>query len=570
MFHTYLHHMGRGPLRLRMIIVFILITTLMASQFGWAKSTARAQSGDGQEFEAQQSTVTPRLVGPNDQLVTTLTARELRQMQQRYYARRDALAAQVVAEEGPPNDLGRGADAAEESGEADASRAPADLMVFSNTINNLVPSSPQTRSALAETAAANMGREVLYTGNTFASFSSNEGASWTQRAFPPPLISGETVCCDQDVEVDRGRDRVFWGLLYLNANGTHGTVTISVMSSPASAPSCLYDLDLGTNRLPDYPHLGLSNDFLYLNSNNFDTKGTASTADDTWVGSQMRRYGLDAMAACQTTSIETFTYGPPTFTSQRVFVPVEGATDTMYWGVLDNTTTFRLFEWRETSATVTNTTRAIGASTFTNPDCRGGTNNTDFIERTSAWSITGFRMRGWYGLPPRGGTRDVVGFMWNVGADASHSQGHVHAAVFDADTKNLVSEPHIWNSTFCFGFPDTAPTSRGHPAVIVAWGGKSGGAGNAVRNAILLGDDSTTGGGPFGSFVTVATGTHNPADSRYGDYLTIQQHEPCGLTMIAAGYVLSGGTAGSNAQKRYVQFGRGRDQGCWNRWHNQP
>jgi hypothetical protein len=179
-------------------------------------------------------------------------------------------------------------------------------------------------------------------------------------------------------------------------------------------------------------------------------------------------------------------------------------------------------------------------------------------------------MRGWYGLPPKGGTRDVVGFLWNVGADTAHPQGHIHGAVFDADTKNLVSQPHIFNSGFCFAFPDTAPTSRGHPAVILAFGGKSGGGGTAVRNGILLGDDSATGSGPFGSFVTVATGTHNPANSRYGDYLTIQQHEPCGLTMVAAGYVLSGGTGAANVQKRYIQFGRGRDQGCWNRWHNQP
>jgi hypothetical protein len=284
----------------------------------------------------------------------------------------------------------------------------------------------------------------------------------------------------------------------------------------------------------------------------------------------MRRYALDTMVACQATTVNTFTFGPPAFTSQRVFVPVEGATDTMYWGTLDNNTTFRIFEWKESSASVTSTTRAISASTFTNPDCRGGVNNTDFIERSTAWSIAGFRMRGWYGMPPKGGTRDVVGFLWNVGADAAHPQGHIHGAVFDADTKALVSQPNIWSSSFCFGFPDTAPTSRGHPAVILAFGGKSGGGGIAVRNGILLGDDSATGSGPFGNFVTVATGTHNPADSRYGDYLTIQQHEPCGLTMVAGGYVLVNGTAAANAQKRYINFGRGRDQPCWTRWHNQP
>jgi hypothetical protein len=569
MFHTSLQTIEKWSLRLRVIIVLISITTLLASQFGWAKPTAQAQGGDEQEFQVQQSTVTPRFPGPDDHLVTTLTPRQLRQLQQRHYARREALAARVVAEEGPSNDLDRSA-ASEETGEAFAAMAAGDLTVFSNNVNTLVPTAPQIRSTLGEPATVNMGKEVFYTGNTFAAFSRNEGVSWTQHDFPGALIQGETVCCDQDLELDRGRDRVFWGLLYLNADGTHGTVMIAVKPSPVTAPSCVYDLDFGANRLPDYPHLGLSNDFLYLSTNNFDTGGTAATGDDTWEGSQMWRFGLDEMAACQTVPSQTFTFGPPNFTSQRVFVPVEGATDSMYWGVLLNSTTFRLFEWKESANRVTGYSRRISASTFTNPDCRGGTNNTDWIQRDSAWSIAGFRMRGWYGLPPKGGTRDVIGFLWNVGADKSHRQGHIHGAVFDADTKNLVSQPHIWNADFCLAFPDTAPTSRGHPAVILAWGGKRGGDGNAVSNGILLGDDSVTGGGPFGDFVTVATGTHNPADSRYGDYLTIQQHEPCGLGMVAAGYVLSGGTDAANVQQNYIQFGRGRDQGCWYRWHNQP
>ena len=532
---------------------------------------ANAQNNEEDVFETALEAVAPRSFSAGSQIAPKLSQTERADLFRRHLERQEAVAAKANNNvQGPPGLPERFVEETKGAVEREFHGDPNTLVIAGNAINTVVPISPSFRSSLGEPAVGNLGREVFYTGNTFASFSVNEGSTWTDRAFPDPLITGESVCCDQDVEVDQGRHRVLWSLLYTNSSGTHGVVTIAVLTSPSSAPSCLYDFDLGTNRLPDYPHIGLSNNFLYLNTNQIDTKGTATIDDDTWVNSQMRRITLDPLVDCQTVTIETFTYGPPTFTSQRVFVPVEGANDVMYWGVLDNTTTFRIFEWRETSTSVTSTTRTITTSPHNNPDCSGGANNTDFIERNTAFDMTGFRMRGWYGQPEKGGGRDVVGFLWNVGTDSSHPQGHIHSAVFDADTKNLLTEPHIWNSDFCFGYPDVAVTKRGHPAIILAFGGRSGGRGPAVSNGVLLGDDLALGTGPFGNFTTIASGTHNPADERYGDYFTIQQHEPCDLFMVASGYALVNGTAGANTEHHYVQFGRGRDRPCWDFRHAAP
>ena len=88
--------------------------------------------------------------------------------------------------------------------------------------------------------------------------------------------------------------------------------------------------------------------------------------------------------------------------------------------------------------------------------------------------------------------------------------------------------------------------------------------------AVLLGDDlANTGLGPFGPFTTVAAGTHNPANQRFGDYFTMQQLEPCDLYMTASSYVLNGGTAPANVDHHYVVFGRNRDRACFDRW-NEP
>lgn len=431
---------------------------------------------------------------------------------------------------------------------------PGNLIVAKNAINTVLPTSPQFKSSLGESAVANEGRGVFYTGNTFASFSANRGATWFQRNFPTAPFTGARMCCDQDVEYSEGRKRVFWSMLWLNSTVTQGVVQIAVLRSPTSAPACWYNIGFGATTLPDYPHIGLSNDFLYLSTNNI-TNGA-------WSGSQMWRLGLDQMAECQSTSAQIFTWATG---SQRIFVPVEGATDTMYWGLLNNSTSFRVFSWPEASNTVTSVNRAISTSPHNNPDCRGGIGNNDFIERGTSWSIAGFRMRGWYGQPNRGGGRDAVGWMWNVGVDAAHPQGHIHAAVFDADSRALIGQPHIWNSSFCFGYPDVAPTERGHPAVVLAYGGRAGGGGVAARNAVLLGDDLAA-GGPFGPFATVAVGTHNRTDGRFGDYFTIQQHSPCDMFLSAGSYVLVNGTAGANAQHHYVNFGRNRDTSCFLHW----
>jgi hypothetical protein len=285
----------------------------------------------------------------------------------------------------------------------------------------------------------------------------------------------------------------------------------------------------------------------------------------------MRRINLDSMVDCAGAAVQVVS---KTTSPQRVWTPVEGATDRMYWGHLQNSTTFRLYQWPETNAGATTYDRAIDVSTHNNPDCRGGTNNADFIEKSTAYSITGFRMRGWTGQPNRGGGTDVIGFLWNVSADAAHTQAHIHAVTLDIDTKNVTGQPHIFNNDTCMGFPDVAVTERGHPAVVFAHGGHAGGnaagATGAASVAVLLGDDAAPAGGPFGPYTTVNSGTHNRTDGRYGDYLTIQQHEPCGYYLTAATYALSGGTAASNVRHRYVQFGRGRDRLCWNAWSGQP
>jgi len=268
------------------------------------------------------------------------------------------------------------------------------------------------------------------------------------------------------------------------------------------------------------------------------------------------------MANCVGTAFTTYTYTGSYGGGQRVFVPVEGARETMYWGMLQSSTTFRLFSWPEASAAPTNVLRTITAANYTNPDCRGGLNNTDWIERSTAWSITGFRLRGAVGA-------GRISFYWNVGADASHTQGHVHSAIFRELDQLLIAQPHIWNSGACFGYPAVSTNARGDLGLTIGMGGRAGGGGPAVRGYVGIDDDYTSGIGVFGTVYQTAIGTHNPADNRYGDYFTIHPQTPCDLFFAATNYALNGGTSTTNVNARYVEFGRGRDGVCYTNWSDE-
>jgi hypothetical protein len=434
--------------------------------------------------------------------------------------------------------------------EADDSEA---LLTTKNRLNTVAQS---VSSTLAEPAAAADEREVLYAGNTYQSRSADTGASWVNLgAYPAGPTDAPQVCCDPDVVHASNTDTTFNVILYTNnANPpTNGVVRIFVRRGTISGGvDCSYDIDpAGTsdNILPDYPHIATSNNFLYLSTNN-----VSPTA---WAGAQTMRFNLKQMSNCQpTVSSTTFTYFD-TSIGHRVHVPVENATTTMYWGQLDNATTFRIFSWPESQTTPSQVTRPVASTNFTNPDCRGGTGDFDWIERSTAWTITGFRMRG----ATTGATEDdattgaTVEFLWNAAPDTQHTQAHLHGAVFRTSDLARIAEPTVFNNSFCYGFPALGANKLGQYGLSVGFGGDNvANSGTSAKGAVAV-DDASTPGFSFPPFTLTADGTHNRADGRFGDYFTVRKNERCPNTWVATNYALSGGnTQAAHVNARYVEF----------------
>jgi hypothetical protein len=431
-------------------------------------------------------------------------------------------------------------------------RVPGTLVIGRNNLNTNANSNALD-STLAEPAAANNARNVFAAGNfNHAEFSSDGGATWANVPLPGGPAATPILCCDNDVVIDDARRTTFHSALYVNSSLNTGTVRIFVRNNPPVA-DCAYDISFGANVLPDFPHLGLTKNFLYLSMN--------VLVADNGSAAYMVRVSMDPMVACGSPTFEAFAQSGSTF-GQRVWVPAEGTNniETMYWGQLDNVSTFRIFSWPEAAASPSSVTRTIAPSTFGEPDCRGGVGNFNFIDDTVA-SIAGFSLRG-AAAPGAAGGSGVLAFYWQVRNDAQHTQGHIHAAVFSLSGFALLGEPHIFNNAFCFGFPIVTANKRGDLGITLAFGGMAGGGGAAAQGAVGIDDEFTPGIGVF-NLVGTAGGTHNRSDDRYGDYFTIHPFEPCEKWFSATNYALNGGVAVANVNSRYIEFGREQSIRCY-------
>ncbi|MDR7485183.1 MAG: hypothetical protein QN187_07610 [Armatimonadota bacterium] len=448
---------------------------------------------------------------------------------------------------------------------------PADF-VIGNNVQNPRANDPALGSTLAEPAAANNGRRILAAGNfDHLEYSLNTGTTWTNKPLPAGPPDAPNVCCDHDIVFDDARRVFFHSTLYVNSAVTNGIVRIFVYREVDAAAACFYDVDIadvvnpGTNILMDYPHLGLTNEFLYLSTNDIPAGTGPAQAARMW------RLSIDEMVDCVTAPASFYTW-PIDTEGQRVWVPAQGTNtrSSMYWAHQGpDTTQLRVFRWREADASPENVLRTVDASTFGNPDCRGGVNNTDFIGSTNAGPF-GFQLRGAFG-------DGRLLFIWQVAGDASHTQGHMHAALFrigplpDAAPFNpvLIAQPHIFNNSFCFGFGHLAANKRGDFGLSIVAGGQAGGGGSAATPYVSLDDDYSPGGrdGFFGTiFGPTVMSTHNRSDGRFGDYFTTQVWEPCEKWFLTTSYGYVGGSALANVDSRYTEFGRNRDYKCWRNW----
>jgi hypothetical protein len=434
--------------------------------------------------------------------------------------------------------------------------APGDLTIFYNSF--LAPTTG--KSTINEPSTANMGGYVFYTGNWYAARSTVGGQgfgvfpNWT---YINPYADMSDFCCDQDVVADRGRQFFMWYRQGVRNNAT-GQNRFALGVSTDGSSFCTYfiqptSVNAGwTSNWFDYPHLALSNNFLYITTNVFNF-----SAPPQLVRQVILKWPLDALSTCS-----GFSYSYWDNVLSGWGEPAQGATTTEYWGDHRGfNNSFRVLWNPENSGTISWVDRAIAAFNFENGDgsCPGPT-GLNWCARGDSRILAGWvRQREYESV-------GQVGFMWNGRQGGGFPLPYVEAATFRQDTLDYTGRPLIWSDSFTWQYPFASPNARGDLGVTV-----SGGSTATHPSTLFAIDDDYNGTPPGWENIFLRVG--NAGATAWGDYIRNRPHQPQGLVWISTGHTQQGGTSGANTEPGYYVVGRLRDQlsmwkHIWLTWAN--
>jgi hypothetical protein len=413
------------------------------------------------------------------------------------------------------------------------------LAIFRNVGLDDAATSMQT-SSVNEPSVANNGRQIYMTGNWFASKSLDNGATWEYVSPYTTLPSAAGgFCCDQLTIYDRSRDLFIWLLQYIRGSDGTNVFRLAVKRGASLNNNSWYWWDFsppGVNRdwtglWFDYPDMALSTNHLWVTFNAF--------SGSSWRRAVVFKFPLDTLA-----SGASLGYGWWSTTDNGSLRLTQGAGDTMYWGSHTSTSQLRLFRWED-----------------------GGNNISFWNIGVNAWSAGGYTANGpdgrnWLGRCDSRITaawvgKGTIGFMWTANARGSRPFPHIRAVRINEASKAVVDQPDIWSSATAWAYPAAGVNDRGDVGHSLFYGGGS----LHPTHCIGIRDD-------YSSLSLAATraSTHGPQAGAWGDYLTCSRHSPDGLTWIASGFTLQGGSERRHVEPRYVHFGRRRDERAVQRW----
>jgi FG-GAP-like repeat len=390
-------------------------------------------------------------------------------------------------------------------------------------------------SVIDEPHAGTEGKIVFTTGNWFASYSNNYGASFS---FVNPYTFGSSLdagfCCDQTVIYDHTRDLMIWQLQYIYSSSTQKGSYRTAFARSASVPStgwCYYDwspqsFGLAAGLWLDYPHVALSNNYVWYTANVYN-------ASSQWQTTVIWRIPLDPTLTCSGFNYQWFTQAHFNFT------PTQAATTTMYWGSHNSTSSLRVYHWDESSGTIFWNDVSIGTWSNSTP-----------------YKCAGPDGQNWCGRGPNDGrietgwvANGVIGFMWNAGQGGSFAYPYIDVARFNQSTFALINQPIIWNGSYAWQYPAIGVNDRGDIAGSAYWGG-----GSYYPTMVTLIDDLFSSTPPPWENYGVVTSAQGATS--WGDWYASRRHGTYGNTWITTGETH---LANGNVQSYYVWFGRQQD-----------
>ncbi len=399
----------------------------------------------------------------------------------------------------------------------------------------------ENKGSLDVSGADSESGVVLLSGNWFCHYSTDGGATFTS-ADPTTVFPGwaaHSFCCDQIVVYVREIDRFVWFMQHGADSKGIGAFRVAVASPAAikkkfTSAWTYWDFTASTFGLSedmDYPDLSFTNEFLHV-----------STDAPTTNGRLVARFALSDLAKGGTLP------GRHTFPSDATNAVgahlVQGSADAGIWTGQPNNSSFQVYSWPDSSTTYARF--KVGVAAWPNGTLSSkAPNGNDWLSFLSGhvpqYEACGAARRGdelWLAWTAASGTGTSGGF--------SFPNAHVRVAIIDLSTRKLVSESQVWNKAYAFAYPSLGVNgSQGEVGIAVAVGGSKNHAHTSV--------------GILGDLVVWHLDEGDYTPKRWGDYITVRQHERNRSKFAGFGYFMTKDpmdTKAGYANPFYVVYGR--------------
>jgi hypothetical protein len=388
------------------------------------------------------------------------------------------------------------------------------------------PATSTSTGSVCEPTAASNQRQLMVTGNWFASTSTDGGANWS---FVDPFTklpaAAGGFCCDQIVQFNP-RFRIWIWLLQYSTPAAGGNNVFRLAISREGTFGSWYWWDFApanlnaawTNMWFDYPDMAWTDANLFVTFNGF--VGSA------WQRAFVFRFPLAALAGGTALGYRWWST-----TNNGSIKLCRGAGQVMYMGSHNSLSQVRVFNWPDTASGIgwnDVNVQSWKQGTYSAP----GPGGVEWLGRLDG-RITG----GWV-------TNGVIGFMWSANRDTNHPLPFIRVACIGEATKSVTSQPDIWSNGSAWAYPAVAPNGNRQVGFSAFYGG------GTKHPTHVIGVKTATG------WSTIATkaSTNGPVGGAWGDYLACLGHTSEPANWIASGYTLQGGSDRKNIEPRYVEF----------------
>lgn len=408
---------------------------------------------------------------------------------------------------------------------------------------------------------------VLTSGNTWAAYSTDAGATFT--ALDPTTIfpSGPNkdaagnfldngLCCDQVIQYVPSIDRFIWLMQFCGSGpATNPNATclsgVNRLRIAAASPGDIINsagtswtywdltsagLNLGS-RAMDYPDLAVGTNSLYVSADSVGSGGLVVV-----------RIPLSEIQAA---GVINFEFTDPTTPGGAYGSHLSQNTgDTVYWAGHSSTSQMTVLSMAEGQSRYT--WRNVDHDSYPNTDfsslCPDNNDWLKFIGTVfGAAAVIGSVRVG-----------DELWLAWTAARGGGFAHPHIQVLQINTKTWTKTKQWQIWNADHAFAYPSLALNSDGEVGISLAWGGglkfyASFAVGILGDFVVWFSEASTA------TDATNSSGTPTPSNNRWGDFVTCRQANPNAHLFSGTGYAVLQNpppAAGTQYNTRYILFGR--------------